>query len=453
MFGGRENYQARIEAKLTQSNSDRTTSLITFSWLLLLRWGAVVSQVLLIIAVYLFFNIKVPLLILSAIIVFQGVSNLYFYYLKKQKTVIPDRLFAAVMLLDVILLTALLYYTGGPMNPFTFLYLIHIALGAILMKPTWSWGLMVFTVLCYAGLFVLPSEGLSQETALSTAEQPQIVCVSMPLIEEHMRLHLHGMWVAFSITAFFIVFFVGKIQKSLEEHHQTVVALEQEKVRTEKLGSLATLAAGAAHEFSTPLSTIAVAAGEMLHSLKRNNGPKELIEDTALIREQVDRCKEILFQMAADAGEHLGETAEDFTPEYLMEQIAARFSAEDRALIHFLNKSGSSLVRLPFRTIERIVRGLINNGLDACDRNKPVTVTCWKDAHLLYFEVGDQGVGMDPETRDKATEPFFTTKDPGKGLGLGLFLVQSAVERLGGRLDIQSEPGKGTTVTVSCSMI
>ncbi len=434
---------------MTAIQRNGTTSLITFSWLLLLRWGAVASQIFLVLAIYLFFDIELPLLILSTIIIFQAASNFYFYYLKKRKTTISDGLFALVMFLDVMLLTALLYYTGGPMNPFTFLYLIHIALGAIVMRPKWSWVLTAFTVLCYAGLFIFPSEGLSLTACLVSSSKPHPVCISLPVLDEHMRLHLQGMWIAFSVTAFFIVFFVGKIQKSLEKHQQTVVELEQEKVRTEKLGSLATLAAGAAHEFSTPLSTIAIAAGEMLHSLKIDKGPQDLIEDVTLIRQQIDRCKEILYQMTADAGEHLGEAVEEFSLEHLMAQIFDKFSDGDLKLITFNNKAGAESVKMPFRTIERIIRGLITNGLDASDHLLPVTVTCWRNQQFLYFEVADQGQGMSPETLEKAAEPFFTTKEPGKGLGLGLFLAQSAAAKLGGSLEIHSELGKGTQVAVS----
>ena len=61
-------------------------------------------------------------------------------------------------------------------------------------------------------------------------------------------------------------------------------------------------------------------------------------------------------------------------------------------------------------------------------------VTCSKDDRYLYIEVRDQGQGMDEETLNRAIEPFFTTKEPGKGLGLGLFLAESAAERLGGLL-------------------
>ena len=89
-------------------------------------------------------------------------------------------------------------------------------------------------------------------------------------LSDPLKIHLQGMWVAFTVTAFFIVFFVSRIQLALARHQKTLADLQEEKTKSERMASLATLAAGAAHEFATPLSTIAVATGEMLHSLKKN---------------------------------------------------------------------------------------------------------------------------------------------------------------------------------------
>jgi two-component system sensor histidine kinase RegB len=152
----------------------RSPSNIAFSWLLLLRWGAVACQALLILAVYLIFDIRVPVFIVAFVLLFQIVSNLYFFYLKRRKT-IHDWLFNSVMFVDVSLLTVLLYFAGGPMNPFTFLFLIHTVLGAILMRPKWSWGLAAFTVLCYACLF-FPNMGYSAETTVGSAFQAVPLC-------------------------------------------------------------------------------------------------------------------------------------------------------------------------------------------------------------------------------------------------------------------------------------
>ena len=341
---------------------------IAFSWLLHLRWGAVFCQAILIFAAYSYLKIAIPIIFVSSIIIFEAVSNIFFSYLYRLKKVVPEWLFGLVMFLDIMLLTALLYYTGGPMNPFTFLYLVHIVIGAVLMRPNWSWSLTVFTVLCYSSFFIVDPLVLGQLPLMLPGGfigGPEIEETCHPALAEyallsgHMKLHLKGMLLAFAISAFFIVFFVGRIQKALEEHQQTLVSLEEERARSEKLASLATLSAGAAHEFSTPLSTIAVAAGEMLHQLKDGKIDKGLIDDAQLIKEQVMTCKDILYQMAADAGNHLGEALEKYAVEDVVQHALKDFSAVDQARISVMNEAAGISILVPFRTLVRTIKGLV----------------------------------------------------------------------------------------------
>ena len=434
---------------------------LAFSWLLQLRWGAVLCQAILIFVAYSYLQIAVPVIFVSIIILFEAVSNLFFSYLHRLKKKIPEWLFGLVMFLDIILLTALLYYTGGPMNPFTFLYLVHIVLGAVLMRSIWSWSLTGFTVLCYSSFFIIDPEVLVQLPSIlpggyiggtGIQETCHTAFAEYALLSDYMKLHLKGMLLAFAISAFFIVFFVDRIQKALEEHQQTLVSLEEEKARSEKLVSLATLSAGAAHEFSTPLSTIAVAAGEMLHQLKSGKVGQDLIDDAQLIKDQVRTCKDILYQMAADAGKHLGEPLEKYSVEHVVQQALNVFSAEDQARISVENEAAALSILLPFRTLVRTLKGLIKNGIDASQPSSRVVLRTFCDADFLYFQVSDQGTGMDEETRLRAAEPFFTTKEQGRGLGLGLFLAQNVAEQFGGGLSISSEEAAGTTVTISFAL-
>ena len=450
------NAQGKNRILIDSIGRDETQSNIAFSRILMLRWGAMICQVLLVIAAYIFFETVTPLPIVVLIIGFGCGSNIAFRYLfKKRNRTIPGGLFALVMFLDIMLLTVLLHYTGGPMNPFTFLFLIHISLGAILMRPKWAWALAIFTSLCYAALFYLP-----QPTAalgkISSDDHPVSICAPDSgignFMYNDMSLHLQGMWLAFAITVFFVVFFVNKIQKDLEDHQKTLNELELEKNRSEKLASLATLSAGAAHEFSTPLATIAIASGEMLTTLKQQSADPELIDDTKLIREQVERCREILYQMSADAGEHLAEALRTFSIEELCQEVIDWFPTNIRERINIINNTQEVSIRMPFRTVKRIIRGLVKNAIEASDETSSVTLLCRKDRDFLYFEVQDQGQGMNVETLARAIEPFYTTKEPGKGLGLGLFLTESAAARFGGTLQIDSEPDKGTKVVISFAL-
>jgi two-component system sensor histidine kinase RegB len=436
---------------------NEATANIAFSWLLRLRWGAILCQVILILAAYRYLRIAIPLAFVLTIIIFEAGSNLFFTYLFKLKKGIPQWLFGLVMFLDIIFLTALLFYTGGPMNPFAFLYLVHIVLAAVLMRPNWSWSLMVFTVLCYGSLFMFDPEILGRLSLMlpggfiggaefQEACHPAIAEYAQ--LSDHMKLHLKGMLLAFAISAFFIVFFVGRIQKALEEHQQTLVSLEEERARSEKLASLATFSAGAAHEFSTPLSTIAVAAGEMVHQLKSGRIDESLLEDAELIKKQVKTCKNILYQMAADAGEHLGEALEKYSVAQVVHRTLNSFSAEEQARIRVENEAAALLILVPLRTLVRTLKGLVMNAIDVSRPPLKILIRCFYDKNFLYFEVTDQGSGMDRETMTRAAEPFFTTKGAGKGLGLGLFLARNLAEQFGGGLTIVSEKMAGTTVTI-----
>ena len=329
------------------------------------------------------------------------------------------------------------------------------------MRPYWSWSLTIFTVLCYSSFFVISPEILGQLPLMLPGgfiggAEIQDAChtalAEYAQLSDHMKLHLNGMLLAFAISAFFIVFFIGRIQKALEGHQQTLIKLEDEKARSEKLTSLATLSAGAAHEFSTPLSTIAVAAGEMLHQLKSGEIDQAVIDDAQLIKDQVNACKDILYQMAADAGKHLGETLKKYPVEYIVQQTLNEFSAEDQARLSTENECAAIFILVPLRTIVRTLKGLLKNGIDSSQPGSQVSLRCFCDEDFLYFQVSDQGLGMDEETKRRAVEPFFTTKEQGKGLGLGLFLSQNVAKQFGGELTIASEELSGTTVTLSLAI-
>ena len=430
------------QSNFNDTEENTASAKIALAWLLHLRWGAVAAQVLLVLIALFFLEISLPYLIISGILAFEIITNILFAFLKKKEMAMAEQLFILAMFLDTALLTGLIYYSGGPMNPFTFLYLVHITLGAILMPPGWSWSLAFFTTGCYATLFFLPAEGSINQPC--HPEPALLETLSDPL-----KIHLQGMWVAFAVTAFFIVFFVSRIQLALARHQKTLADLQEEKTKSEKMASLATLAAGAAHEFATPLSTIAVAAGEMLHALKKDNGADcpELLADVTLIRDQVQRCKDILFHLAADAGDQMGEPFTDFSMDQLMKNLLNTLPDPLKNQIHYTDRTGGLMVKMPLRTLRRIIRGLIKNALDAAP-STPVLVECRQDATRLYIEVTDKGAGMALDIASRATEPFFTTKEPGKGLGLGLFLAKSVAERFGGGLSLISEPGQGSKVTI-----
>src|SRR5262249_53435843 len=159
---------------------------INFAWLVRLRWSTIVGQLVTVAGVRFGMQLPIPvapLLLLLAFAVAVNVACMAAARLAERE----EWWLAAVMALDVVVFTGLLYFTGGPLNPFSFLYLVPIALAAITLRGAWTWALVLLSLGCSAVLFVTHDE--------------------LPLAGDHARhmlLHLQGMWVAFGVAAAFI---------------------------------------------------------------------------------------------------------------------------------------------------------------------------------------------------------------------------------------------------------
>ncbi len=226
--------------------------------------------------------------------------------------------------------------------------------------------------------------------------------------------------------------------------------LEEYKAKGKKLEALTTFSAGATHELATPLSAIAVASGEILYDLANKNINKDdLYDDIFLIREQVDRCRFVLNQMAEDAGQQLGEKVVSFSTATLIDETLVTFDQETCARLEVNNKITDQLIAMPFQSICRVLHGLIRNSIEASESEQFIFIYCSENTTHLLLEIRDNGTGMDEDTFKHALEPFFTTKSPSENLGLGLYLAQSIVSRFGGDLQLSSTPDVGTTVILS----
>ncbi|MFT5429649.1 MAG: two-component system sensor histidine kinase RegB, partial [Myxococcota bacterium] len=270
--------------------------------------------------------------------------------------------------------------------------------------------------------------------------------------DEMMMGHLYGMWLAFGLTAAFIVYFVYEIRAALSRREGELASARERGARTEKLIALGTLSAGAAHELATPLSTIAVVARELELGLQRRAAGSEVanhdintLEDVQLIRGQVDRCRDILGHMSAAAGDTPGEVMEAVSLVELVDEATHPFAEDGRLQLQI----ATGRLVVPRSAFIRAIRSLVANALMASESDSPVSVTAESNGANFELVVVDRGIGMSAEVLERATEPFFTTRSPGQGMGLGLFLARAVVESMGGRLDITSEAGRGTTARLS----
>jgi two-component system sensor histidine kinase RegB len=270
-----------------------------------------------------------------------------------------------------------------------------------------------------------------------------------------MDMHLQGMWVAFGIAAAFIVYFVSRVTRDLAAREAELVRVRSAASRNEKLAALATLAAGAAHELATPLSTIAVAAKDLERSLEPaalSAAPSAMAEDVRLIRSEVDRCRGILRQMSVEAGQSNGEGVVPTRPEQLVELALEGLGQRARVDVAIDDAARERSLHLPAQALALALRGVLKNALEAAGPSGRVGLRVMSDdsaGGCCTIVVRDEGAGMPASVLARVGEPFFTTKEPGQGMGLGVFVARALCEQIGGKLEIESAQGRGTTVRMS----
>jgi two-component system sensor histidine kinase RegB len=215
---------------------------------------------------------------------------------------------------------------------------------------------------------------------------------------------------------------------------------------------LVTLAAGAAHELGTPLGTIAVVSRELQHYASALTNGAELLEDAKLIRSEVERCQLILQRMSADGAEPMGESSRAIQMGTLLDETLRHLPNGRRSGVSIDAPESKKLLTLPVRATVQSLVALLQNALDAGDGTAQVILKAHCAGEHLIFSVCDRGSGMTESVLRRIGEPFFTTKEPGEGMGLGTFLVQTFAERLGGDLSYKSASGKGTSATLTLPM-
>jgi two-component system sensor histidine kinase RegB len=435
MAAGRGPETALTTAPSRAASSQAGPASVNLTWLVKLHWLAIAGQVVVIASAVAWSGVALPVPALVFLVCGEVGVNIGLTVWARRGGV-TERGVAAVMMADVVFLTALLDLTGGVANPFTTLYLVYVALATVLLPSRWAWTLAAASM---AGLGVLYVGGGLPGANYHVSLQRRL----SELADEYGLT----VWLGFAVATASIVFFVRRISDALAERERELEEARARAARREQLASLATLAAGAAHELATPLSTIAVVAKEMQRTLPANT-PTQVSGDLQIVRDQVARCRDILDRMSANAGETAGEALSEFAAREWIGAALEGFKARDRVAIEASQDALGAIVRGPPRALADALRGLLKNAAQASDDGGAITLHLGLRGDRLRVVVSDQGRGMNEEVLKRVGEPFYTTKVPGEGMGLGLFLTRALAEQLGGSLQITSRPGKGTEATM-----
>jgi two-component system sensor histidine kinase RegB len=401
---------------------------VTLPWLVRLRWSFIAGQLLALPVLHDWFGLPLNVLALAAELGIMLASNIALAVVQRERRWSRSGVIGAVMVLDTGLWTLLLAGSGGSANPFTVVYLVHITLSTIVLGRWWTVAIAALSLGGFALLFAItPMYVMHQEMGFAG--------------------HLQAMWGAFALAAVLIAFFVGRVTRSIALQRQQIANLREANERNERHASVIRLAAGAAHELGSPLATIAVAAHEAKLRLEASGSSSAVVADLELVAHEIERCQAILRRISQRAGDADGTGAIQLAQ--LADAIRDRLGEEHAHRVDLHTRDPELVVQQPRDALTDSLVALIKNALEATRGDERVEVSLERDAAGgVQITIEDRGDGIREDVLSCVGTPFFTTKQAGRGLGLGVFLARAFFESRGGELALESVPGRGTRAVV-----
>ena len=398
--------------------------------LIQLRWIAVVGQLLTIALVHFGLDIRLPLAPMAAVLAALAAFNLLAMLRWRRRERVTHGALLLGLLTDVAALTAQLYLSGGIANPFVFLYLLQVALAAVLLRTWSSWLVVALTSACVVALAMFPGPVRLPADPGRGLSDP----------------YVQGLLLCFVLIATLLVVFVIRIGRIIRARDARVAALRQRAAEEEHIVRMGLLASGAAHELGTPLSTLAVILGDWQHLPHFTSDP-ELLQDVTEMQAQVLRCKAIVSGILASAGETRGEAPRGTTVRAFLDDLVEEWERSRQVRgFDYDNRIGEDSAIVSDAGLQQMLWNVLDNALEA-SRSR-VTFRASRDGDTLRLQVRDDGPGFSPDMLERLGKPYQSSKDA-PGRGLGLFLAVNVARTLGGTIEARNEAGGGATVTIA----
>ena len=393
--------------------------------MIFIRWVAISGQLAAIIIAYQYFDLALDLSLCFfavGISVLANITASLFFPESKRLSELEN---VFMILFDLFQLAFLLYLTGGLNNPFSFLLVAPVVVSAAALKrqSTIIIGSAAILIVTLLSTFFVPLENQAGKL------------LSIP------DIFLFGNWIAIITGVVFLAFYSTRVTSELNTMSDALFATQTALSREQKLTDLGGVVAAAAHELGTPLATIKLTSSELIEELK--NFP-ELLDDALLIRDQADRCGNILNSMGSTGkddlqmhqallAEIIREAAEPHSKRGIT--IETKISDDHKGGI-----DEPHLIRRP--EIIHGLRNMIQNAVDFAT-SKVWVESSWTKETITII-IADNGYGYPANLLGRLGDPFLTAKigkqnrQGYEGMGLGLFIAKTLLERTGAKISFMN---------------
>lgn len=389
-----------------------------------LRWVAIFGQIAAITIAVRYYNLQLNLTLCFLVIGISAIANLFAMFVFPDSKRMTQTQLMLMFLFDIVQLGVLLYLTGGLHNPFSLLILVPIAISATVLqsRATIFLGLVTIAVTTLVGLYNLP---------LRTIDG---FILKMP------DVFVFGFWVAILIGTVFLGLYERRVTAEIDSMSEALLATQMALSREQKLTDLGGVVAAAAHELGTPLATIKLVSVELIDDLE---GMPQQKEDAELIRDQVDRCRDILHSMGQVGKDDLHLRYAPLSA--VIEEAAEPHMNRGKPVTITLNPNSNTTPEQPdVRRQPEIIHGLRNLIQNAVDfSNANVWVDLKWDDKVITVKIIDDGQGFPAHLIKRIGDPFVHSRRPTQvqnkrpgydGMGLGLFIAKTLLERSGAKL-------------------
>lgn len=337
---------------------------------------------------------------------------------------------------DILQISGLLFLTGGLGNPFAFLLIAPVVVSATGLSARHTLVLGALAILC--------------ASVIAVFHYP----LPWPVLQEFRLPFVYsvGIWIALVLTLTFMAIYAFRVAEEARQMADALAATELVLAREQHLNALDGLATAAAHELGTPLATIYLAAKELADEFEAGDIRGE---DVSLIRSQAERCRTILRQLTSLSSER-DETYQRMPVSQLIEDVIDPHRGAGVPIHTEADGSGPEPVGTRNAAIRYGLTNLLENAIDFARSSVEVSAS-W-DADTLSISIQDDGPGFSPDILAKIGDPYVsvrgnrpTAKPGGGGLGLGIFIAKTLLERTGARLQLENRsPGqRGARIVIT----